>query len=154
MNAMTDSFADLGYWPLALFLAVFVGAAILVVRGGGQADRQRARRFAHRQEMDIGDFVRACGAGPPLDRAAVADLLKELAQAIGTTPGKLRPDDRFDAELSPLKGWEFGDQVAVTLENFLKEKHRVKSETEQDIHTIRDFLRSYCGQRATDEALS
>ena len=101
-----------------VFVVVMLMAGFWIWYGGRRADAVRCRRFAEREEILFEEFINAVGEQERLDRDLVMELLHDLSEEIGVSPGKLRVEDRFDVELAPQKGWERDDGIYVVLDEW------------------------------------
>ena len=74
----------------------------------------------------------------------VKKLWLEVAQYLEIPYGKLRPSDRFDKELSPVKGWEYDDPfyilTIIAEERLKKAKDRISI---TDIKTLDDYIKIF-----------
>jgi hypothetical protein len=75
----------------------------------------------------------------------VFELWNEIAEVLRVPPGKLRPSDRFDIELAPVKGRKFDDN---TIEVHWAAQRRLKQlGVDADItaiQTLRDYVAFFC----------
>jgi hypothetical protein len=66
--------------------------------------RRRLARFADREELPPERIYSQFFAEHNFPRELVSELWNEVAVPLRVPPGKLRPADRFDKELAPVKG--------------------------------------------------
>src|SRR6266850_1217206 len=99
---------------MKLYLITFT----IVVVGGGTliwsilSRRSRAKRFEDRDDVSLDSIFEKFFASRGLSKSVVFEAWREVASVLQLPPGKLRPSDRFDTELSPGKGWEYDDEIA------------------------------------------
>jgi len=99
---------------MKLYLITFA----LIVVGGGTlvwsilSRRSRVKRFEDRDDVSLDSIFEKSFASRGLSKSVVFELWREVATFLQLPPGKLRPTDRFDSELSPGKGWEYDDEIA------------------------------------------
>jgi hypothetical protein len=107
--------------------------------------RRRLARFADREELSADSIYSEFFAANNFPKGLVLELWNEVAGSLRVPPGKLRPTDRFDKELAPVKGWEFDDD---TLEVHWAAQRRVKKlGVDADIsavQTLRDYVEFFC----------
>ncbi len=127
--------------------AVVVG---LVVAGGVLAwnfipHRRRLERFADREDLSLDSIYSQFFAANNLPKGLVLELWNEVAVPLRVPSGKLRPSDRFDKELAPVKGWELDDD---TLEVHWAAQRRLKKlgvNTDiSTVQTLRDYVEFFC----------
>ena len=76
-----------------------------------------------------------------IEKEIVFEVLKEIANATEIAATKILPTDRFDQQLRPVKGWEFGDGLAE-VSWFLKDKMKKAGISEQaQLHTVDELIR-------------
>jgi hypothetical protein len=85
-----------------------------------QAVAAEWRRFTH--ETGIRDSL-------------VTDALRRIEESTGVPRDRLRPSDRFTAELAAPRGWEFDDSVAEL-------EWAIDSDSKRMIDTVSDFVRA------------
>ena len=142
---IAGSFQELGWWPFAIFGAVMVFALLVIVVGGKRADAVRRRRFDQRTEISLDEFIGECRASRATKSEKVSELLGCIAGAIGVRPGQLRPGDRIDEELAPVRGWEPDDSVWLHIDLYARKWGRATGRRiPKGLATIRDLVEAFC----------
>ena len=129
---------------------VAVGVCLAAVAGAVWAwkfipQRRRLARFADREELSAEQIYTGFFATTHFPRALVSELWTEVALPLRVPPGKLRPSDRFDKELAPVKGWEFDDdivEVCWAAERRLKKMGLTIAPA--NVHTLGDYVAFFC----------
>lgn len=107
--------------------------------------RRRLARFADREELSADSIYSQFFPANNFPKELVSELWNEVAVPLRVPPGKLRPSDRFDKELAPVKGWEFDDD---TLEIHWAAQRRLKklgvSADVAAVQTLRDYVEFFC----------
>lgn len=132
----------------APLVAIVMGA--LVVAGGILAwnvvpHRQRLKAFEGRSELSLDQIYGEFFASRNLPKELVCELWKEVAGSLRLPPGKLRPTDRFDKELAPVKGWEFDDDIVEV--HWAAERRLRKLGARADssnVVTLGDYVEFFC----------
>ncbi len=77
-----------------------------------------------------------------IPKEVVLELWMEVATILDLPAGKLRPQDRFDAELGPERGWEWGDNIAILDRIAAKRLKKMKSHSFdlKDVRTLYDYV--------------
>jgi len=107
--------------------------------------RQRLKRFESRPDLSLDQIYGEFFGGRNLSKELVCELWKEVAESLHLPPGKLRPTDRFDAELAPPKGWEHDDNIVDV--QWAAERRLKRSGTQADlsqIKTLSDYVEFFC----------
>jgi len=73
---------------------------------------KKRRRFSDRRDLSQ-DELRATFETRGLSAIEIDAFLEIVSQVTSIPVGKLRPQDRFDRELAPERGWEFDDGLEV-----------------------------------------
>lgn len=104
--------------------------------------RRKVRRFAGRSELSPKEINEQFFRESGVPSETVAELWNEVAQTLDLPSGKLRPEDRFDAELGPVHGWEWGDDLAILNRIAAKRLKKLRNPDFrlEDIKTIRDYV--------------
>lgn len=126
------------FWILA---GVLVAAAAIISLCERHNRRRKRIRFEHRESATTGQLATFF---PSIPRDTVEEALGIISIAADVPVGMLRPHDRFDKELAPVRGWEFDDGLAQ-LEWALKDRAQSK-EAMNDLprmETVADFVRAY-----------
>jgi hypothetical protein len=74
--------------------------------------KEKLKRLTNREELTTDEIYSHFFAGKNLPKELVLKLWNEVADSLHLPKGKLRPTDRFDKELAPVKGWEYDDDIA------------------------------------------
>jgi len=97
---------------LWLLIVLMVAGGALTWYFGKRADSRRIARFHERATLSFEQFWREFYPGEEVRLESIAEALRLISDATEVAPGKLRPTDRFTAELAPERGWEFDDGLA------------------------------------------
>jgi len=126
-----------------IVLVVVVIAAIPLLRLIRRHERAVKReRVAGRSDMEFAEFYRSFYAESGLPPAVVRRLLEEVAEVTDILAAKLRPPDRFDRELAPAHGDEFGDGLAILPAHVRRRLERAGLSADLGtIRTLDDFIR-------------
>jgi hypothetical protein len=124
---------------------IFSGIAILGITllwfGDRSAKRKRRVRFQDRPEITEDEFFSMYYKESGIAKEIVSDVLRRIANATEISALKIRPSDRFDRELAPVKGWEYGDGLAE-ISWFVKDKKKEARVRESvQLHTVDDLIR-------------
>jgi hypothetical protein len=98
---------------VALLVMGIIVALCVGVAWTFYASRARRSPFRERQALTLDEIYSTFYADSALDKEAVARSLREIADKLQIPVGKLRPSDSFTDELSPNRGWEYDDGLAV-----------------------------------------
>ena len=129
-------------WIFTLSM-LLVGAAYLLVER--RAKTGMNARFASRVPLQFDEFYNRFYKDS-LDRDVVKELLEHVAFELTIPIDKLRPDDRFEIELRPMRGAEFDsgrDHLIVELARMAK-KRGIEVEP-NNMKTLDDYLRFMAG---------
>ncbi len=102
-------------------------------------------RFDDREDWPREKLYLQFFAQSNLPKDLVFELWDEIATTLRLPAGKLRPTDRFDRELAPLKGWEFDDDIVEL--HWVAERRLKKMGLNQDhanFQTLRDYVEFFC----------
>jgi hypothetical protein len=125
----------------AVLLATAVAVAAAIV-WGAQASKGRRRTLRDRPELSVGEIHASYYADSSISKAVVERALGEISEDLGVPLGKLRPEDRFEVELGPARGWEFDDDLSDLA---ARARHRLaESGALPDvapIRTVDDYIR-------------
>lgn len=89
-----------------IFLGVAALAVVAYVVGEKRAKAKMVDRFAGRGTLEFDAFYDRFYKGS-LDKNLVKELLDHVARELSVPSTKLRPEDSFERELKPERGWEF-----------------------------------------------
>jgi hypothetical protein len=127
--------------------AVFFVTMALAVVGYFYAERKAklkfARRFRGREELGVEQVCQLFCTNGFTDTHLARELIEYVAGELEMSPGLLRPTDRFEVEMKPLRGWVF-DSARTTL--LLDLAHVARQQGKQldisGIKTLDDYIRA------------
>lgn len=140
---MESSFLFGGIFILLLVI-LFIGGIILVQR----SDRKtKLARVKDRQQLTLDELYKTFYADLPRDM--VIDVLKEISNATEIPSGFIRPQDKFNKELAPVKGSEFGDglieltwDIERIIRNLKRKHYNIDADAEmKKIETVDNYVR-------------
>lgn len=103
-------------WMLAVLSTVAVGiSAWIVFRSAFYVTKVRRSRFQGRIPLEDDVFYEDYYSSSGLQKNIVISLRHELASAFRVDATKLLPTDRFQEELSVVRGWEYVDDATDEL---------------------------------------
>ena len=136
---MTLMPSSAGFYCLVLLCAAGVMATYLVMR---QRLPLKLRRFKGREDLTIEQIHDSFY--PSYEMETFMVLWREIALAVEVPPGLIRPMDRFDGELGPVKGFEVAGEMDDLLEAL---KLRCKQEhlnfRKVVVKTVDDYIRLF-----------
>ena len=92
---------------------LLLAIALLLFWSSRRADAQRRDRFIDRPPISNEEFLAECSINQT-DQALVALALRQqIATSLAIPAEKISPNDRFDRELRPVKGWEHDDGLWI-----------------------------------------
>jgi len=97
-------------WPL-LFLSILMAGLF----SAWYVRRLRRDRFADREAMVPVEIVSRYYQDAGLNSKTIVRVWVQVAKALSLPPDKLRPTDRFDSELAPLREWNQFDEYLSDL---------------------------------------
>ena len=129
-----------------LFIAVVSGLSVAgVLVWEYLTRRERRKRLSGRRDLPLETVYTEFFAAYRLPKELVLDLWKEVATSFGMPPGLLRPSDRFDKELGPVKGLEFDDDIIVLEQRAKMRLHKLAVKVDlSKIETVRDYVELFC----------
>jgi len=123
------------------FSIVMLGTIIALIFGQRTAIRKRRLRFQGRSDMNEEEFFSAYYKEAGIVKETVFEVLRQVADATEIPATRIRPSDRFDRELAPVKGWEFGDGI-VEISWFVKrEMKKAGVHKPAQLQTVDDLIR-------------
>ena len=123
---------------LVLGLVVVIGS---VVAWEWSVRRHRKLIIGRRPCLESETWYTTFYGQSDLPKEKVLALRDELAEAISVPAGTLRPDDRFNSELAPPKGWEYDDGLFVLLGNKKREVNQLGVRVDWErIQTVDDWI--------------
>jgi hypothetical protein len=121
--------------------AVVLGSFVALWFGYRGATRKRRLRFQDRPDMSKEEFFSTYYADSGIAKETVFEVLTEIANAIEIPATKIRPADRFDAELAPVKGWEYDDGLADVYWFVESKTKKAGLSGPTQLHTVDDLIR-------------
>ena len=104
--------------------------------------KKKADRFEERATLSDEDFFNTFYKDSGISKSVIKEIIKDIATATEIPIGKLRPTDRFDHELAPVKGWEFGDGlIELNWRVMERIEERTKKERIPSLNTVDDYIR-------------
>lgn len=134
----------------ASVLAVIVGVVGVAVVWFyfRRADAIRMARFIDREDKGLHDLYTEYFRESGITETNFENLWLELSKTLEIPAGKLRPNDRFDVELSPAKGYEFNDPIREA--KYLIGKYCNNTGAAYElIKTVRDYIEVFGSTRKT-----
>lgn len=133
---------------LYVLLALFVGAAIAVRIVMRQRLPLKLKRFEGREHLSIekihDDFY------PGYEMHELVELWQEIASAVEVPPGLIRPTDRFDTELAPVKGFRIASEMDDLHDAFVRRCKQQRIDfREVKIQTVDDYIKQFALQHST-----
>jgi hypothetical protein len=133
--------SSLGFYALLLLFVSLALAVYFVMR---QRLPLKLRRFEGRERFSIerihDDFY------PGYERAKFAELWTEIATAAEVPPELMRPTDRFDSELGPVKGFEVASEMDDLEEAFIRRcKQQQLDFRKVKVETVDEYITLFAG---------
>jgi hypothetical protein len=127
---------------LYVLLALYAGAAIAALVVMRQRLPLKLSRFEGREQLSIekihDDFY------PGYEMREFAEVWKEIASAVEVPPGLIRPTDRFDTELGPVKGFRIASEMDDLQEAFMRRCKQQRLDIHQvNIQTVDDYIKQF-----------
>lgn len=129
-----------------LWLWVLIGGAILVaVLLERRSLKAKKSRLGSRASMSFDNFYNSYYAESHIPKPILLRLLQEVSYYTDIPMNLLRPSDRFDRELAPLKKWYAFDDSLAPMEWHAKalEKKFGTSVDLSKIQTVDDYIRTF-----------
>ena len=131
-------------WALILLASTVVGTfACVAFRAAFHPAKIRKLRFKDREPVDDELFYERYYGSSGFQKEIVIALRHELASAFEIESAKLLSTDRFDKELSVVRGWEYLDDASdeLFLLNREREKRLGVRICLKDFGTVDDYIR-------------
>jgi hypothetical protein len=136
---MTLMPSSAGFYGLVLLCAVGVVATFFVMR---QRLPLKLQRFKGREHLTLEQMHDTFY--PDYEMETFISLWREIASAVEVPPGLIRPADRFDGELGPVKGFEVASEMDGLLEALVlhcKQEHLDFRKVV--VKTVDDYIRLF-----------
>lgn len=115
---------------------------IVAIRLARERLPEKRQRFQTRQSTSIKEIFETYYAKDSLNESEFISIWIDIASILELDPEKIRPEDRFDTELAPVKGYMVEDELADLEEYFkIQCKRRGIEMGHQKFSTIDDFIR-------------
>lgn len=139
---------------LVSFIAVLCFSCVALFLVQRRVLRVKLSRFAGRATMSPHDLFTTFYEGLGFSEEDVVRILRQVASATEVPIGRLRPQDRFDHELAPVKGWEFDDGLAEITWLVGTEARKARDPRAPQIDTLDDLIRYVCRRKTVTSATS
>jgi hypothetical protein len=137
---------------LALLATAAIGfSAWIVFRSAFYAAKVRRSRFQSRLPLEDDLFYERYYSSSGLQKSIVISLRHELASAFNVDASKLLATDRFQDELSVVRGWEYVDDAPdeLFLLNRDREKRLGVTIPLAKLQTADDYIRTIASYEST-----
>lgn len=127
------------------FLAALAGGALSY---GLYREKQRLlekrQRISQREDISLESVYDEFYKNDNIDFQDFQYLWQEIASLLCLDPGRLRPSDRFDTELSPVKGKEMCDEQEDLYDYFeaLSESRKIEFNP-RSYNTVDDLVKAF-----------
>ncbi len=103
---------------LFFLLLAFITFTVLVLTkdSEGARLRERRKRFENRESMSLEEIFNQYYINSNINKLRFKRIWNDVADILQLDAQKLRPSDRFDTELAPVKGYHLEDEQLVDLE--------------------------------------
>ncbi|OGL47350.1 MAG: hypothetical protein A2W05_00965 [Candidatus Schekmanbacteria bacterium RBG_16_38_10] len=126
---------------MVIFGVVILGSLAGLWLATRNVKRKRRLPFQDRPDMSEEEFFVTYYRDASITKETICHVLKVVANATEIPATKIRPSDRFDRELAPVRGWEFDDGLAE-ISWFAKSKMKKAGVREPtQLHTVDDLIR-------------
>lgn len=106
--------------------------------------KRRLSRFLERETLTESKIYHSYFSDSHLPPNLIEELWNEVADFGEIPRGLLRPTDRFDTELAPLRGWEFGGEISsLNLVAQRRIRNLAPGFDLAQIHTVRDYVEKF-----------
>jgi hypothetical protein len=106
--------------------------------------RKRAARFADREELSMEQIFERFYKDRGVPKDLVLELWNEAAEALSVPGGKLRPTDRFDKELGPVRAFPLVDLNEGLLSIMVRRLRAIdpnaKPSVPENIKSLNDYI--------------
>ncbi len=123
--------------PLVGLLALGLGTAYWLE--SRRLPKKRAR-LANRESLSIQDLYLKYYGGTRVQQEAFNRIWETAARELNLDATKLRPSDRFDQELAPVKGHLVEDELVALNEYYVAECRRLGVANPPRLQTLNDLV--------------
>ncbi len=136
---VTPTPTSLAFYAL---LGLFIAGAVAVYFVSRQRLPLKLQRFKARERLPVqklhDDFY------PGLEMRKFLELWMEIASAVDVPPELIRPTDRFDGELGPVKGFEVASEMDDLEESLMRRCEQQGLDFRQvKIETVDDYIKMF-----------
>ena len=135
---------------IPFFILVIVVGGIIATLIEQRRLPEKRKRFDHRESISLKKIFANYYANANLDESDFRRIWNEVASILELEPQKLRPEDRFENELSPVKGYFVEDEL-LDLQEYLRVgcKNRGSILGKRIIETLDEFIKLLCQKKTT-----
>jgi hypothetical protein len=128
-----------GFYVLLALCVLGSVAAYFVMR---QRLPLKLQRFKGRERLPIEQIHENFYPGYEIEK--FIELWMEIASAVEVPPELIRPTDRFDGELGPVKGFEVASEMDDLVEAFMRrcKQQQLDSRT-VNVKTVDDYIKQF-----------
>jgi hypothetical protein len=125
----------------AAFIGFLVVAAVAAALFESRRLPKKRARFDNRESTQPSDVFRTHYKDHGITEARFLELWSNAAQILKLDATKLRPSDRFDVELGPVKGHLAEDEIVDLQEYYSAECKRLGLQHPPHLQTLGDLVR-------------
>ncbi len=111
------------YLTLVLVAVALLVCVKLAYRIEARRLPTKQARFKDRENLNVEEIYQRYFSESGLKKEKVIDIWMKIAQTLHLEPGRLRPTDRFDAELAPVRGYHVEDEL-IDLEELARDQFK------------------------------
>ncbi len=124
--------------------AVFGGAFLYAIAKEERRKRSKKLRFEGRDCLSLEDVYERFYSSSGLDKEKVLRYWSETGKLLRLEVGKLRPEDRFDKELAPVRGQELADEIEDLSEYLASTARELRISADlSEIKTLDDLIKRF-----------
>jgi hypothetical protein len=128
--------------PLYVLVALFVGGAIAARIVMRQRLALKLRRFEGRERLSLEQLHDTFYQG--YEMAKFVELWNEIASAVEVPPELIRPTDRFDGDLGPVKGFPVASEMDDLEDAFARRcKEKGLNSKTVKVKTVDDYVKQF-----------
>jgi hypothetical protein len=113
----------------------------------------KLQRFKGRERLSIKTIHE--NFYPDCEMEKFVELWKEIASGVEVPPELIRPTDRFDRELGPVKGFEVASETDDLEEAIMRRCKQQQLDTDQvKVETVDDYIKQFAIRKGMDTGRS